>query len=48
MLSKLQTIKKHGLIIEADLNVRHGKIVEIMDICKNAGINNIAIAAQIK
>ena len=23
MLSKLQTIKKHGLIIEADLNVRH-------------------------
>ena len=48
MLSKLQTIKKYGLIIEADLNVRHGKIVEIMDICKTSGINNIAIAAQIK
>jgi biopolymer transport protein ExbD len=48
MLSKLQTLKKHGLIIEADINVRHGKIVEIMDICKTSGINNIAIAAHIK
>ncbi len=48
MLSKLQTIKKYGLIIEADLNVRHGKIVEIMDICKTSGIDNIAIAALIK
>jgi biopolymer transport protein ExbD len=48
MLSQLQTIKKYGLIIEADQNVRHGKIVEIMDICKTSGIDNIAIAALIK
>lgn len=48
ILSQLQTIKKYDLIIEADQNVRHGKIVEIMDICKTSGIDNIAIAALIK
>ena len=47
-LRKLEKIKENGLIIEADLNVRHGKIVEIMDTCKTSGINNIAIAAHIK
>ena len=47
-LQKLQKIKKTRLIIEADLNVRHGKIVEIMDTCKTSGINNIAIAAHLK
>jgi len=48
MLSNLKAIKKYGLIIEADQNVRHGIIVKIMDICKISGINNIAIAAHIK
>ena len=47
-LSKLKKIEKTDLIIEADINVKHGKIVEIMDTCKTSGINNIAIAAHIK
>ncbi len=47
-LSRMQKVNKSGLIIEADLNVRHGKIIEIMDICKTSGINNIAIAAHVK
>ena len=48
MLLKLKKNKNSVLIIEADLNVRHGKIVEIMDTCKTSGVNNIAIAAHIK
>lgn len=47
-LLKLNKINNSGLIIEADLNVKHGKIVEILDTCKISGINNIAISAHIK
>lgn len=36
------------LIIEADVNVRHGRVVEVMDSCKSAGVRRIAIAAYIK
>jgi len=44
-----EEVKKRGmlnLILQADSDVRHGKVVEIMDIAKNAGINSIVIAAR--
>ena len=44
-----EEVKKKGvlrLILQADADVRHGKVVEIMDIAKNAGINSIVIAAR--
>ena len=42
-------IKKDGeasLILEADKQVTHGKVVNIMDISKKAGISSIIIAAR--
>ncbi len=42
-------VKKRGmlhLILQADSKVSHGKVVEIMDIAKTAGINSIVIAAR--
>jgi len=42
-------VKKRGivqLVLQADIDVRHGKVVEIMDFAKNAGINSIVIAAR--
>ena len=42
-------VKKRGmlnLVLQADADVRHGKVVEIMDIAKSAGINSIIIAAR--
>lgn len=42
-------VKKRGmltLVLQADADVRHGKVVEIMDIAQNAGINSIVIAAR--
>jgi biopolymer transport protein ExbD len=42
-------VKKRGvvqLILQADIDVRHGKVVEIMDYAKSAGINSIVIAAR--
>lgn len=34
------------LILQADKDVRHGRVVEIMDIAKSSGIDSIIIAAQ--
>jgi len=42
-------VKKRGgiqLVLQADIDVRHGKVVEIMDYAKSAGINSIVIAAR--
>ena len=36
------------VIIEADAQVTHGKVVQIMDIAKNAGLNRLAIATRPK
>ncbi len=36
------------VIIEADAQVTHGKVVQIMDIAKNAGLNRLAIATRQK
>ena len=43
----LNQIKDSGgtrIIINADQKTDHGKVVEIMDLCKGSGIENIAIA----
>lgn len=34
------------LIIRADANVTHGRVVEIMDLAKQSGLNKISIATQ--
>lgn len=34
------------LILQADKDVRHGRVVEVMDIAKSAGIDSVIIAAQ--
>ena len=36
------------LILQADKDVPHGKVVEIMDLAKGAGVQSIIIAAQWK
>lgn len=36
------------VILQADKDVSHGKVVEIMDVAKNAGINSVIIAARWK
>jgi len=33
------------LILEADKEVRHGRVVEVMDLAKSAGVSSIIIAA---
>jgi biopolymer transport protein ExbD len=36
------------LVLQADKDVRHGQVVEIMDLAKGAGVHSIIIAAQWK
>ena len=48
LLMKFKPLKNINLIIEADTNVTHGKVVQVMDVCKTAGINRISIAAIMK
>ena len=38
--------EKTGLILQADRDVKHGQVVRVMDLAKNAGISTIVIAAQ--
>ena len=49
---KMQTlVEKEGLaalIIQADKDVKHGRVVQVMDIAKKAGVISIVIAAQWK
>ena len=45
----IEEVKKSGvlhLVLQADSDVRHGEVVEIMDMAKSAGINSIVIAAR--
>ncbi|MCP4666776.1 MAG: biopolymer transporter ExbD [Deltaproteobacteria bacterium] len=42
-------VEKDGvihLLLEADKEVKHGRVVEIMDLAKNAGVSSIIIAAR--
>jgi len=44
-------VKEKGylrVVLQADKDVSHGKVVEIMDVAKNAGINSVIIAARWK
>lgn len=44
-----ELVEKEGLnkiILQADKEVRHGKVVQVMDLAKSAGITSIVIAAQ--
>ncbi len=44
-----ELVEKEGLnkiILQADKEVAHGKVVEVMDLAKRAGISSIVIAAQ--
>ena len=44
-------IKQKGplqLILQADKDTAHGKVVEIMDLAKSSGVNSIVIAARWK
>ena len=34
------------LVLQADKEVHHGKVVQVMDLAKSAGISSIVIAAQ--
>lgn len=46
-----EIIKEKGLlhlVLQADKDVTHGKVVEIMDLAKNAGVSSIIIAARWK
>lgn len=36
------------VVLQADKDVSHGKVVEIMDVAKNTGINSVIIAARWK
>jgi biopolymer transport protein ExbD len=48
--SKLRSIvEKDGLVhllLEADREVKHGRVVQIMDLAKKAGVSSIIIAAR--
>ncbi len=47
---KLQDLVENGeraqLILQADKEVQHGRVVQLMDLAKSAGISSIVIAAQ--
>jgi biopolymer transport protein ExbD len=34
------------LVIQADLDVKHGRVIEVMDAAKSGGVTSIVIAAQ--
>ena len=36
------------LILQADQDARHGRVVDVMDIAKSAGVRSIIIAARWK
>lgn len=48
--TRLQEEKAQGaevtLVVRADKEVQHGRVVEVMDIARNEGMNKLAIGAQ--
>jgi len=36
------------MVLQADKDASHGKVVQLMDVAKSAGINSIIIAARWK
>ena len=45
-LQQMTQEKRIDLMLQADQDVRHGLVVRVMDLAKNAGVNSIVIAAQ--
>ena len=45
-LQQMTQENKVSLMLQADQDVRHGLVVKVMDLAKNAGVNSIVIAAQ--
>ena len=47
---KLQDLVEKGdlihLVLQADKDVKHGRVIQVMDLAKSAGIPSIVIAAQ--
>ena len=48
--TRMQEEKSQGtevtLVVRADKEVQHGRVVEVMDIARNEGLNRLAIGAQ--
>jgi len=48
--TRMQEEKSQGtevtLVVRADKEVQHGRVVEVMDIARNEGLNKLAIGAQ--
>lgn len=45
-IKKYASEKKIGLILSADKDAKHGRVVEIMDLAKKAGVESLTISAQ--
>ncbi len=45
-LKEMSRDRRINLMLQADKDVKHGKVVEIMDLAKDAGVTSIIIAAQ--
>lgn len=43
-----QSNRESQILIQADQQVTHGKVVEVMDIARNAGLHRLAIVTQPK
>ena len=41
---RVRTEPEVGLVIEADTDARHGRVVDVMDAARRAGIGKMAIA----
>ena len=52
LIAKLERLSKESglihLVLQADKDVKHGRVVQIMDLAKQAGVHSIIIAAQWK
>jgi biopolymer transport protein ExbD len=45
-LKEMSKERRINLMLQADKDVRHGLVVRVMDLAKNAGVTSIVIAAQ--
>ncbi len=45
-LKEMSRDRRINLMLQADKDVKHGNVVEIMDLAKDAGVTSIIIAAQ--
>ncbi len=48
MIHKIHENKDSAVVLRADKIVEHGKVVEVMDALKEAGVKKLAIATEKK